>query len=91
MARFGSLRHARQRLLYPYRTHDLCPIDLCPPSLRLHLRLPDLIDSALHHIRILRFRLEALVDMAGQAAQLLHFRCTSVLDATEGLNCIGYG
>jgi hypothetical protein len=30
MARFGSLRHPWQRLLYPYRTHDLCPVDLCP-------------------------------------------------------------
>lgn len=29
MARFGSLRHAWQRLLDPYWTHDLCPLNLC--------------------------------------------------------------
>ena len=30
MARFGSLRHPWQHLMYPYRTYDLCPVDLCP-------------------------------------------------------------
>jgi len=30
MATFGALRHPWPRLLHPYRTHVLCPPDLCP-------------------------------------------------------------
>jgi hypothetical protein len=32
MAIFGALRHVRELLLDPYRTHDLCPQDLCPEA-----------------------------------------------------------
>lgn len=35
MARFGSLRHPWQRLLDPYWTHDLCPLNLCPNAILL--------------------------------------------------------
>jgi hypothetical protein len=30
MATFGALRHSWNRLLHPYRTHVLCPPNLCP-------------------------------------------------------------
>src|SRR5579884_525750 len=30
MARFSSLRHPWERLLWTYCAHDLCPVDLCP-------------------------------------------------------------
>jgi len=30
MATFGALRHPWNRLLHPYRTHVLCPPNLCP-------------------------------------------------------------
>jgi hypothetical protein len=30
MATFGALRHPWHPLLHPYRTHVLCPLDLCP-------------------------------------------------------------
>ena len=30
MATFGALRHPWNRLLHPYRTHVLCPLNLCP-------------------------------------------------------------
>ena len=30
MARLSALRHPRQRLLDPYRTRGLCPVNLCP-------------------------------------------------------------
>ena len=30
MAPFSALRNCWQRLLHPYRTHDLCPANLCP-------------------------------------------------------------
>lgn len=30
MATFGALRHSWNRLLHPYRTHVLCPLNLCP-------------------------------------------------------------
>jgi hypothetical protein len=42
MARFGSLRYPWQRLLYPYRTHDLCPVDLCPSVSRLTISVDSL-------------------------------------------------
>jgi hypothetical protein len=34
MATFGALRHPWNRLLPPYRTHVLCPLDLCPNPCR---------------------------------------------------------
>src|SRR5580704_3774622 len=31
MASFGAVRHDREPLSNPYQTHDLCPLNLCPP------------------------------------------------------------
>jgi hypothetical protein len=30
MAPLSALRHPKERLLVPYRTRDLCPVNLCP-------------------------------------------------------------
>lgn len=40
MATFGALRPPWNRLLHPYRTHVLCPPNLCPTQLADHR--PDL-------------------------------------------------
>jgi hypothetical protein len=31
MAPFGAVRNDREPLSNPYQTHDLCPVNLCPP------------------------------------------------------------
>jgi hypothetical protein len=34
MASFSALSNPWQPLLHPYRTRDLCPVDLCPQTLK---------------------------------------------------------
>ena len=39
MATFGALRHPWHPLLHPYRTHDLCPPDLCRERSAAYLKV----------------------------------------------------
>ena len=57
MATFGALRHPWHPLLHPYRTHVLCPPNLCPDlclkakvtgSLSLQTGLAGLARGAIH-------------------------------------------
>jgi hypothetical protein len=54
MAPFSALRNSWQRLLHPYRTHDLCPANLCPAVANRVAQIPARVEemSALRfHIR----------------------------------------
>jgi integrase len=51
MASFSALRYPWQPLLHPYRTHDLCPVDLCLTSSRNSFRA--IADAAVKRTPIL--------------------------------------
>jgi hypothetical protein len=44
MAPFSALRNGREPLLHPYRTHDLCPVNLCPTRNLSTGRIASLVD-----------------------------------------------
>jgi hypothetical protein len=54
MAPFSALRNGWQPLLHPYRTHDLCPVNLCPGGAGIDLSPPALCLCGTAHQRILR-------------------------------------
>jgi len=65
MASFGALRYPWQPLLDPYRTPDLCPVNLCPKEIDRVKSHALMSQSEVAHGMKIRYLIPTLIEYRG--------------------------